>query len=738
MIKTLFNNSDDKNSDDYLIAHCDTAIAELVFDKVSLVKAFNYYHGVRDRFQFAHLEHNYGIGNPTSIEFIPLVRKHIDALVGEYLSTNITPKISCKDKGTLTNMFRDKQLAISGNIAKLLKTHLTNAMYSALKGDNSGKAMDADISKQLQEVSDSTDRNFISEYEIAAQNIITYLMNSRDVDFKNKMKDLIIDLLIAGETYFQVVPTSGGTNIDIQIENPLNTFVDRDFKSVYMKKGYRSVIRRWMTKSEILVKYGDKLTSDDIKELDSVKPEYSSNNLMLINAVNSRTGTLLTDGIMAGVEATPMYNQYSAGNLKLLPVFEVEWIDADLVRGKKPMENRYSVVRIGASMYILDGKDEDVMRSIDTPNECNLRVNGMYYTDRTGTPYSLMLATANLQDKYDILNFFKDNAIATSGAMGSHVDVAHLPEFLGNTMPERLVKYLAYKKSGIAPFDSSQEGQVINQTFAGYDDTIKVTTIQAIQLAIQNIEETASSITGVFRERLGGIEQRDAVQNIEMGMQMSYVITKQYYQGMDTLVREILTDSLNVAKKVFKKGITGSTILGDNRRQLFTALPEHYTVTDFDVHIIDSGTVIKEQELIKQIAMELTKGGQFDPEMLVIISTSKSLTEMKENVLEVLKAKKAENGQLQQMNQALQQAQQAQQQAQKDLQTATTKLSGFNDEDIKLKAQELQQKNNLENRKLDINSSYNDSKLEWEQKRVQLEGIQLFDISKQNDKVRQD
>ena len=79
-----------------------------------------------------------------------------------------------------------------------------------------------------------------------------------------------------------------------------------------------------MTKSEIITKYGDKLSSEDIKSLDSVAPEYSSNNLMLINAVNSRTGALLTDGIFAGIEATPMYNQYSTGNLKLLPVFEVE------------------------------------------------------------------------------------------------------------------------------------------------------------------------------------------------------------------------------------------------------------------------------------------------------------------------------------------------------------------------------------------------------------------------------
>jgi hypothetical protein len=36
-------------------------------------------------------------------------------------------------------------------------------------------------------------------------------------------------------------------------------------------------------------------------------------------------------------------------------------------------------------------------------------------------------------------------------------------------------------------------------------------------MAIESVEATASSITGVFRERLNGIEQRDAVSNIKMG-----------------------------------------------------------------------------------------------------------------------------------------------------------------------------------------------------------------------------
>jgi len=68
--------------------------------------------------------------------------------------------------------------------------------------------------------------------------------------------------------------------------------------------------------------------------------------------------------------------------------------------------------------------------------------------------------------------------------------------------------------------DTSQEGQLntgqapVNTLFTGFDDTIKAQAVQAIQLAIDSIEATASSITGVFRERLNGIQQRDAVTNI--------------------------------------------------------------------------------------------------------------------------------------------------------------------------------------------------------------------------------
>jgi hypothetical protein len=169
--------------------------------------------------------------------------------------------------------------------------------------------------------------------------------------------------------------------------------------------------------------------------------------------------------------------------------------------------------------------------------------------------------------------------------------------------------------------------------------------VQAYQIQLQQIEDTVSSITGVFRERLGGIEQRDAVHNVEVGMQQSYIITKRYYQAMDTLVKEILADSIDMAKVVFKDGLTGQLILGD-QKEIFTLLPEYYSFTSYDIHLADSAEIIKEQEMLKQLAQGYMQSNMMDPEILFIIYNSKSLTEMRELAMKSIREKKIENNQL--------------------------------------------------------------------------------------------
>ena len=117
-----------------LIEKTDKAILELVQSKYDLQKAYNYYNGIRDADQFRYLEEVYGTNTPTTLHFTPLIKKHIDALIGEYLGTPIIPKIFCKDSDTISNIDRERQLKISSELYKYLEGHLKNYILNFISG----------------------------------------------------------------------------------------------------------------------------------------------------------------------------------------------------------------------------------------------------------------------------------------------------------------------------------------------------------------------------------------------------------------------------------------------------------------------------------------------------------------------------------------------------------------------------------------------------------------------------
>ena len=719
-----------------LIDRTDKAITELVYPKWDLQKAYNYYNGVRDAEQFRYLEENFGIGNPTSIEFTPLIKKHVDALIGEYLGTPIIPKVYCKDTKTLNNIDRDKQLKINSELKQYLSSHLKNSILSFLEGKNITDPM---IETQLKRIVEDININFVSEYEIAAQNVIEYIMQSRDTDMTNVLRHLLLDLLITGYTFYRVLPTVEKNNVRIEALSPLNVFPDRNLDSPYIKNSNRIVVRKWMNKTQILNLYGKDLSKDDIELIkDRWETVYDEATYYVRTLPNH--GVPSTDGIKAGREiVVPGYPSVSNGKFHdLIPVYEVEWIDTD----DDFVMQRYQTIRIGESVYILKGIDNEVIRSNSNPSYCGLSVNGVYFVNRGSEPYSLVLACSHLQDKFDILNFYRDNLIANSGAVGDFIDVSMLPNFLGHDTAEKLQKYIAYKKSGIAPIDTSQEGRLaagqapINTIFNGYDDTVKVQAIQAIQLAIDQVEQVTSSITGVFRERLNGIEARDAVTNIKIGQNNSFIITKQYYHQMDLIVNEMLLDCLNVAKIVFKKGLTGTLILGEKYQKVFTALPQYFTVTDHDIRLTTSSDVIKDLEYIKQILPDFIKNGAMAPDIIFEALTCKSVTDIKLIVKKAIQKQRDENNQIQQLSQQVEQLQSELKKASQALKASEEKIATLNSDKLQLQQQEINMKYQIERYKAQTDRNYKEATAEEQKRRTQVEIMQQYDNNPYNDKIR--
>ena len=154
---------------DELIERTDKAINELVYAKYDLQKAYNYYNGIRDADQFRYLEEVYGANTPTTLHFTPLIKKHIDALIGEYLETPILPKVFCKDSETISNIDREKQLKIASELSNYLQSHLKNSILNFIDGKNINDGL---VEQQLKRIIEDINNTFVSEYEIAAQNVI--------------------------------------------------------------------------------------------------------------------------------------------------------------------------------------------------------------------------------------------------------------------------------------------------------------------------------------------------------------------------------------------------------------------------------------------------------------------------------------------------------------------------------------------------------------------------------------
>lgn len=716
----------EKSSYEYLRHNIDWHIASLVYEKEELKDAYNYYNGILDKERFKYIEDNYGIGNPSCVEFVPLIRRHVDALVGELLTESIQPRITCKDSTTLLKIEDEKKVKILEDFIDFF----TSTFKTNLEKKQDEESLVANF---IATVKEDIEKTWHSRFEISAQHILTNFIQDREMSIHDKIKTLFTDLLITGSCYYRVYAKEVGEDPIFEVVNPLDIFYNKNTNYTFLKSVNRVVHRMFMTRQEALNRYGHYMTEDDKKVLFGNEVVTASGEARFLITKSERSDNYLVSN--TGTTITNSRATYF-GDDDIIKVYHVEWIannavpneSEDFVDTKTKKTrwrlDRYEGVRIGDHIYVKMGKSTAVTRSVDKPYRCTISYNGVSYSDRNSRPYSLVIALMDLQDKYNLLHFYRNTIIANSSIPGPIIDVAALPTFLGKTPAERLLKWKAYGKSGLYLINSAQQGQShINTIYSGMQIGLDAGAIQTINGTIQLIEETASQISGVFRERLGMIEQRDAVTNVKVGIRQSAIITKQFFALMDEIKREVLTDLINTARFTYKSGKKGAILLG-GRQQLFSVEPEYFSMTDYDVHISTSGEELRDIETAKSLAMELVKGGAVDVDIILTILTSKSLTDIKDKVQSNLKSKK--NEQMQQMQQQIKQLEEELKKAGTELQKVNAEETAIKKAELEVKKQKLAQDKEIKEKELAQQAKFNADKIKEGMNRVELEKAQLY------------
>ena len=204
---------------------------------------------------------------------------------------------------------------------------------------------------------------------------------------------------------------------------------------------------------------------------------------------------------------------------------------------------------------------------------------------------------------------------------------------------------------------------------------------------------------------------------------------------MDLIICELLMDGLNQAKKTWKHGLTGTIVLGEYQQRIFTALPEYFTLTDFDIHIISSSQIMEEMERTKAIIPELVKGGVMPPEAIIECLSAKGYSDLKHKVTRAIKQQKEENNVLQQLQQKVEESGKQVQQLQQELEKAQKQIKQLDEQRLQLEQHKIQLEYQVDNFKAQTERTYRENWYEVEKRKVEIEAAQLFDGNPYNDKV---
>lgn len=658
----------------YLKANADYTINSLLYEKPHILKARNFYEGIRDEEEYAYLQERFGLSNPITLKFNHLMRPRINALIGQLTDTALIHKVSVNDSYTLDKIQEEKK---TQKYKQLVQT-FNNYLQNNLQGIKS-----SDVEKEIQHIEKRFSKNWLSSYQIAAQHSLEYFKKDNSTALLDKINRLATDLCVTGEAYFRSWVDEIGKDPQLEVCNPSNIFFAKNNNTTLINECDRVVYREFLTRQEVIKRYGHLMTKDEREKI-MTSPLVPSTYGYRLNHDSSypEMGT--------NISSLNQYHAYhSHYDFNVIEVFHVEWLANNKV-GSRYRLDRYHVTKIGWDIYVNAGKDDYVLRDVDKPWDCKLTYNGLRFNDENGTPFSMVLKTKDLQDKYDLLHYFRDNLIATSGGKGSRINIPDIPKWMGKTPEERLLKYIQYLKQGVEVLDTSQDGTAQFNNYGTFDHSLDGRAIAAIDGTIKLLEQNATFVSGTSPQSLGQIEEREAVSNVRVGIKQTSFITKPLRDKFRYLLNQLMTDMVNNSQLAWSDGKKGSYIIGDTHLVSFT-LPEKKLLSSYNVTIVDDGIEEQKREILNQLSIEFVKNGLVSPDISIKLVSVTSLKEAEELLIDSMEETTNRNQQLQEMQQQIEQLTQQLQTNQKQLNQFDQLKQSVAEQKLKLEEAQLQE-----------------------------------------------
>ena len=643
---------------------------------------------------------------PDAIQHYPIVTPRVNVLVGEEKRRKFDWTVQIINPDTLSKIKEDKKKLVDQKLMEMLQSQVS----------------DEELEKELEKYGDYINFDYQDMREKRANLLLRHYIAK--LDMKISFQQGFKDALIMGEEIYMFDIVNG--RVAFEKLNPLKVHTLRGGFSNKIEDSDVIILDDFWAPGKIQDTYYNDLNDADVKKLDEGSWSSGTKNLDgVTESVDDVAGLkiLEQDGMDSYIESTGIFDAQDspgrgtytdgAGNVRVLRMFwrsmkkvikvtffdelgkkQIKFRSEDYIADKNMGETIETLwipqwwkgVKIGQDTYLQIKPKEIQYNKLNEPSFNSCGIVGQVYNSGDEEAVTMVDRAKPFQYLYDI-SWYRVNE-ALSKYLGSIVelDLAKVPTGWSVT------KWLYFaRKSGISVVDSFKEGQkgmakgklagaVGNTTGRVLEQKVGdfiQTHIEMMEFAKAQMDE----ITGVSRQRLGQVENRETVGGVERAVSQSNHITEELFTMHDYCKKRCFQMLIETAKIALKgQSIKFAYIADDQTRQLAEIEGDEFAEEEYGLMVSNDDEINHMQQKLDGMVQMGLQNQMLSFSTAIKIYNSPSIREIQRMIQKDetnMKAQQAKAGE----DQNKQMQAQMEQQAQTEQQAQALGLEKFKRED---------------------------------------------------------
>jgi len=471
---------------------------------------------------------------------------------------------------------------------------------------------------------------------------------------KSRLKDEFAkgwkDWLIVGEEFFRIDQVANEVNF--KRVNPLQIYFVLPENTDDIQDAVQILEENYMTLNEVIDEFYEHLTPSQIDELESYyEDSFDSKEFLTPLTIPTVTSIYEFQNEENAYDKIPVYRVRWKSFRKfgifyyidpMTGVEESMIVDESWMWDKEDPTQRiewfwaneaWEGIRIGADMYIesLIRRRPQQFRSMDNLSKCKLGYVGRLCSAINSQSTSLMDRLTPWLYLYFVVWYDTELALSTNIGKVGLLDVSLVPD--GWEIDKWLYYVRAMRIGFINSMNEGNKRMGINQNASTQNKELNLEMGNYIQFNIQlleTIERKIQNTAGVPPQRLGAIENRELVGNVERSITQSSLITEDLFR-MHTLTKlDSCSAILEVAKDVYRSGSKALQYVTDDLQTIMFQIDgQEFSNADYGTFTTDDNKDMQVFDALRANAQAALQNDQMAFYQLADIYTSESVAQIR-------------------------------------------------------------------------------------------------------------